>query len=185
MKKRIAIIGLLLGSCLWATAQHKVEITPHKPQGIEVRLCDMENNFLLNLSLWFSITDKNILVVMIGNDAPMEYGCSVWLFSEEMRLVDLFQKDNNVRATKTFRKQNTVLNRFLLPHEKMTLQRSFDDGYEIIKKNTKPVFFEIINSSFKEALLFSLQFYVAQPGNSIPYLFVEKCKPIEIELIIK
>ena len=93
MKKEIILIGLLFWNALWLTAQKKVELQPNKSQSMEVRLCDYrsEDIFLLNLPLTFSIINKNILVVMVGNDALLDYERSVWGFSEEMNLADLMK----------------------------------------------------------------------------------------------
>jgi hypothetical protein len=187
MKKGFLLIGLLLWSSLWLTAQKKIELQPHKPQSIEVRLCDYhktEGDFLLNLPLTFSINNKNILIIMVGNDTVLDYEHSVWCFSEEMDFVELMKNNRNVSAAKLFKKQNAVLSTVLMPYSKMTLHRTFDDGYEIVKKNVKPFFFEIHNLSSGEPLKFSLQFYVTKPA-AVPYFFIAKCKPIEFELIIK
>jgi hypothetical protein len=77
-----------------------------------------------------------------------------------------------------------MLNAVLMPYSKITLYRAFDDGYEVVKKNAKPFFFQIPNLSSGETLKFSLQFYVAKQA-AVPYFFLAKCKPIEFELIIK
>ena len=188
MKRGILLIGLLLWGSLWLTAQKKIELQAHKSQRVEVRLGDYnktENDFLLNLPLTFSIINKNILVIMVGNDTVLDYEHSVWFFSEEMDFVDELMKGNrNVSAEKLFKKQNTVLSTVLMPYSKMTLYRTFDDGYEIVKKNAKPIFLQIPNLSSGETLKFSLQFYVAKQA-AVPYFFLAKCKPIEFELIIK
>ena len=185
MKRKIILIGLLLGSCILMTAQKKIELQPHKPQSVEVRLYDYnKGDFLLTLPLTFSITDDNILFVMMGNDASLADERSVWLFSKEIDLAELMKKNRNVSAAKTFKKQNKTLKRTLPYHDKIILHRTFEDGYEIIKKNAKPVFFEILASP-KETLNFSLQFYVTQPKSNYAHSFIAKCKPVEFELIIK
>jgi len=173
---------------LWLTAQKKIELQPNKPQSMEVRLCDYyktEGDFLLNLPLTFSIINKNILVIMVGNDTVLDYERSVWVFSEEVDLADLMKANRNVSAEKVFKKQSAMFNTVLLPCDKMTLYRAFDNGYEVITKNAKPLFFEIQNLSPNQPIRFSLQFYVAKPNASFPYLFIATCKPIEFELIIK
>ena len=188
MKKGILLIGLLLWSASWVTAQKKIEVQPHKPYSVEVRLSDYhktEGDFLLNLPLTFSIINKNILIVMVGNDASLDYDRSVWGFSTEMDLAELMKTNRNVSAEKSFKKQNTVLNAVLLPCKKMKLYRAFDNGYESVTKNAKPFFFEILNLSPNEPLKFSLQFYVTKSNASFPYFFIAKCKPIEFELTIK
>jgi hypothetical protein len=107
------------------------------------------------------------------------------MFSKEMHFSDLIKINRNVNATRTFRNQNMILNTVLLYHRKMTLYRTFDDGYEIVKKNAKPLLIEVLNPAPDEVLQFSLQFYVTRPETYTPHLFVAKCKPIEVELIIK
>ena len=188
MKRGILLIGLLLGGALWLTAQTKIELPFHQTKYVEIRLSDNSkttNDFLLNLPLAFKLTEKNLLLVMVGNDTLLNYGHSVWFFSEEMNFAQLMKKNHNVGAVKPFKKQNTVLKTICSSVEKMTLFRSFDDGYEIVKKNMKPVLFEILNPSSKEPIRFSLQFYVAKPDAAFPYFFIAKCKPVEFELIIK
>jgi len=188
MKKKIIFIGILLGCCMWATAQKKITLQAHKPYSTEVRLCDQDktdDNFLLNLPLTFSITDNNILIVMVGNDIALDYEQSVWMFSEKMSLADLMKKNCHVSATGIFKNKNTICDMVLLSSGTMTLYRTFDDGYEVIKKNAKPIFFKIPNPISNKPLTFSLQFYVAKPNPKFPYNFIAKCKPVEFELIIK
>ena len=157
MKKKVLLFGLFFLGCLWATAQHKIEIAPRSPQKIDTRLRDkISNEFLLNLPITLSITDKNVLILMIGNDVPQDNGLSVWLFSKDMDLDELLKKDRNVNAAKAFKNQNKILNKVLPYHEKMKLYRAFEDGYEVVKQNAKPLLFEISNFLFKESLIFSL-----------------------------
>jgi hypothetical protein len=169
-------------------AQKKIELQAGKPYHTEVRLCDYyksSNDFLLNLPLTFSITGKNILIIMVGNDTLLNYDQSVWLFSEEIRLADFVKKNRNVKAIKPIEKRNQTLHTVLLSYKNLKLYRPFDDGYEIVKKNTKPIFFEIINPVPNKPLTFSLQFYVAKPSTNSTYLLIAKCKPVEIELVVK
>jgi len=189
MTKKCALLVLLLWSCLWVHAQYNIELEPHKPKKIDARLCDnskTKDNYLMSLPLTFSISDKNVLIIMIGDDTSLSYERSVWLFSKETDFAELQKKNRNVNASKSFKNQNKRLNRFLSFHEKLRLFRSFEDGYEIVKKNAKPVFLEILNpSTSSETLLFALQFYVTQPDANYPSLFIAKCNPIQIELTIK
>ena len=188
MIKKFILLVLLLWSCVAVTAQYNIEIAPHKPKRIDARLCDdskTKDNYLMNLPLTFSITDKNVLIIMMGDDASLNYERSVWLFSKDMGFSELQKKDRNVSASKPFKNQNKTLNRFLPYHEKIRLFRPFEDGYEVVKKNAKPVFLEIVNASASEKLLFALQFYVAQADVNFPASFIAKCKPIQIELTIK
>ena len=189
MIKKTILLALLCWSGLAVSAQYSIEIAPHKPARIDARLSDGDkarDNYLLNLPLTFSITDKNVLVVMMGDDASLNYERSVWLFSKDMAFADLQKKDRNVGAAKPFVKQNRTLNRFLSYHDKIRLFRPFEDGYEVVKKNAKPLFLEIMNlSNATETFLFALQFYVTQPDANYPAAFIAKCKPIQIELTIK
>ena len=169
-------------------AQKKIELSLHKPYHTEVRLCDYnktDDDFLLNLPIAFQITSSDMLIIMVGNDDVLDDKQCVWMFSEEMNFADLMKKNRNVNATKTFKSKNTTCNPVLVYHQNITLHRTFDDGYEIVKKNAKPILFEISNLSSNKSLKFSLQFYVTQPDGNYPYVFFAKCKPIEIELIIK
>jgi len=189
MMKKFILIVLLIWSCSEAAAQYSIEIAPHKPKKIEARLIDgskTTDNYLMNLPLTFSLTDKNVLIIMMGDDASLNYERSVWLFSKDIGFAELQKKDRNVGASKSFKNQNKTLNRFLPYHEKIRLFRPFEDGYEVIKKNVKPILLEITtSSSSSETFLFALQFYVTQPDANYPASFIAKCKPIQIELTIK
>jgi len=121
---------------------------------------------------------------MIGDDASLYYDRSVWLFAKDTELAGLMKNNKNVSASKAFKNQNRMLNKFT-NSRKLTFFRPFEDGYEVVKKNAKPVFFDMSNVAPNETLTFTLQFYVAQPDNNYPYVFMAKCKPVEIELTIK
>jgi len=172
------------GSYSWATAQQKISLRAPKQFRTQVYLYDDNNNFLLTLPLTFSLTDKNILVMMMGNDTALLRNQSVWVFHSEMAFADLMKNDNNISASKSFLKKNTELNALLLPHRKVSLFRTMDDGYEVVKKIAKPILFEI-NETTSQPVIFYLQCYVAQKNSKYLYNFVAKCNPIEIELIIK
>jgi hypothetical protein len=182
-KKIFFLISILVLCSFWAVAQKKIVLTSPKMQYVETHLYDEENNYLLTLPLTFNQTNKNILSVMVGGDGVLLKNQTVCFFSEELSLNSLMKKDNNISATKTFIKSNPELSPILLPNRKVTLYRAFDDGYETVKKNAKPVFFEINNPS--QSVTFYLQFYVAKTEKKIPCVLVSKCKPIEIELITK
>ena len=186
MIKKVILSILFLVLCVCVHAQYKVEVSPHKSQKIDVRLSDDFNrgNYLMNLPLAFSISNKKVLIIMVGDDMPLYYDHSVWFFAKDIDLAELIKKNRNVSASKSFKKQNRVLNRISY-HRKMTLYRAFEDGYEVVKKNAKPIFFEISNLAPNESISFSLQFYVAQPDTNFPYVLLAKCKPIDIELTIK
>jgi hypothetical protein len=187
MMKKIILFAPLFWCCLWVSAQLKIEISPTKPQKVEVRLCDYfkaTDNYLMNLPLTFSITDKKILIIMVGNDFTLDYERSVWLFAKDTDLAELMKKNHNVNASKTFKNQNRVLYKFL-SRGKMTYFRSFEDGYEVVKKNAKPVFFDISSLPPNVPITFSLQFYVTQPDSNFSCVFLARCKPIEIELTLK
>ena len=174
---------MLLLFAMQLPAQKKIVLQSPKMQYTEVHLYDDENSFLLTLPLTFSMSNKNILMMMVGHDTELGGNQAVWLFSEIFSLDNMLKKDNNVSATKSFKSKNPELNPVLLPTRKVSLFRVFDDGYEIIKKNAKPVFFEI--SAGAQPVTFYLQFYVSKPDNKYPYVFFAKCKPIEIELNVK
>ncbi|MCL2167639.1 MAG: hypothetical protein FWH59_00765 [Lentimicrobiaceae bacterium] len=184
MKKNIIILIILLWSCYDISAQKKIVLQSPKMQYVETQLYDEENNYILTLPLTFNMANKNILTVMVGGEGILSNNQSVCFFSNEMTVTDVMKKDKNMKATKTFIKKNSELNVILLPHRKVKLYRSFDDGYEIVKKNAKPVFFEI-NATPPQPTTFYLQFYVAKTEKKIPYILHAKCKPVEIELIIK
>jgi hypothetical protein len=183
MKKGI-IFGLTFLSCVWVAAQSKIRLQSPKQQRVEVYLYDENNdNFLFTLPLTFNITDKNVLVMMVGDDTKFTNGQSVWMFSENMPLSVLMKNNHNVGAAKSFKQRNSELNTVLVSHKKITLYRNFDNDCETVVQNTKPVFFSIQEAS-KGVLTFYLQFYVAKSDGKYPYVFIAKCKPIEIELTI-
>jgi len=184
MKKGIAIAVILFSSSVWMAAQNKLVLHSPKQQHTEAHLYDEDDDFLLTLPLTFSITEKNILIMMVGNDTRLSEEQTVWMFSKETSGSDLEKTDRNVSVTKSFKNQNAKFHTVLMPQRRISLHRAFDDGYEIIKKNAKPVFFSVNNPS-SNSLTFYLQFYVAKPNGKFPYVFIAKCKPIEIELIIK
>jgi len=181
----VRVIGfcLIFFACAVTAAQSKVKLQSPRQQHVEVYLYDEDNdNFLFTLPLTFNMADKNVLVMMIGDDTKCVNGQSVWLFSQDMPLADLIKKNHNVSAAKAFKQRNTELNTVLIQNKKITLYRDFDDGYEVVTKNAKPVFFSITENA-AVPLTFYLQFYVAKSDSKYPYIFVAKCKPIEIELI--
>jgi hypothetical protein len=184
MKRTIILIGILMGYCWGGIAQNAIVIKSPKHLHSETHLYDENNNFLLSLPLTFNLTDKNILVIMVGNDTILNYNQTVWFFSKEICLADLKKKNSTVSATKTFLNQNNELNTVLLPHRKISLFRTFDDNYEVIKRNAKPLLLEI-NDPTATQITFYPQFYVAKPDAKFPYLLFAKCKVIEIELITK
>jgi hypothetical protein len=165
------------------SAQKKIVLNSPKMQHIDTHLYDEEGNFLLTLPLTFNMSNKTILSMMVGKDSELGFAQSVWFFSDKISLQDLIKKNHNVNAEKLFKKNNSDLNTILLTNRKISLFRAFDDGCEIITKNAKPVFFEIIASP--QPITFYLQFYVSKPDNKYPFVFFAKCKPIEIELTTK
>jgi len=189
MKKELLLFVILCCSFMWAAAQLEVELYPNTPVHTKTRLLDCskeKDDFLLTLPLTFSITDKNVLVIMVGNDGVLDYGYSVWFFSKEIVFSDLLIIDKNVSPPWSSAWEK--FNKLLPSHKKITLYRDFDNGYEIVTINAKPIFLELLNPIPGEPLLFSLQFYVSRPpisNNGKPYTFMAKCKPIEIELLIK
>ena len=184
MKKSIVFVGITLLCCTWAAAQSKVRLQNPKQQRIEVYLYDDDNdNFLFTLPLTFSITDKNVLVMMVGDDTRFTNGQTVWMFSENLSLPVLMKKNKNVSASKAFKQRHSELNPVLITHKRITLFRNFDDGCETVIQNTKPVFFSIQESA-TGTLTFYLQFYVAKSDSKYPYILTAKCKLIEIELTL-
>jgi hypothetical protein len=174
----------MCGCYLWANAQQKISLRAPKQFRTQTYLYDDNNDFLLTLPLTFNLTDKNILVMMMGNDTALARNQSVWIFSKEISFTDLMESNHNISASKAFLKKNTELNPVLLPHRKVSLFRAMDDGYEMVKKNAKPLLLEISETT-SQPVTFYLQCYVAQSDSKYPYNFIAKCKPIEIELIIK
>ena len=185
MVKRFIVAGALLCCCIWVTAQQRIELHSPKQQHTQAYLYDDKNNFLLTLPLTFNITDRNILIMMAGNDVRLADDYTVWMFSEEMKLADLMNNNRNVNAKQSFQRQNKDFKTVLAPHRQISLFREFDDGYETIKKNALPAFFEIKNPPSNQPITFFLQFYVAKIEFKTSYFFISKCNPIEVQLVIK
>jgi len=183
MKKKLLLTGIFVVCCMGLFAQKKIVLTSPKMQYVETYLYDESQNYVLTLPLTFNL-NKNILTVMVGGDGVLFENQTVCFFSEDVSLNHLLKKDNNVSATKTFAKSNPELSPVLVPNRKITLYREFDDGYEWVKKNAKPLFLEI-GSSPTAPITFYLQFYVAKADKKFPYVLHSKCNPIEIELITK
>jgi len=178
-KRIIFLLSILLLSGFWTAAQKKIVLNTPKMQYVETQLYDDDNNYVLTLPLTFNL-NKNILAIMVGGEGVLLNNQSVCFFSEELPINKFLKNAQNISATKTFIKNNPELNSILLPNRKASLYRKFDDGYEIVKKNAKPLFLEI-----KGTTTLYLQFYVAKTDKKYPTLLYAKCKPVEIELITK
>jgi hypothetical protein len=174
---------MLLG-CHWASAQKKIVLNAPKMQHVEINLYDESDRFLLTLPATFNITNKNTLTIMVGGDIELKKNQAVFIFSEDVSIKQLLKMNKNISAKGPFTKKNPVLNSVLFSNRKMSLNRDFDDGYEIVKKNAKPVILEI-NGASSQAITFYLQFYVAKPQKKYAYLIDAKCKLVEVELITK
>lgn len=183
MKKLSILVGILLLFGGHSLAQKKIVLNSPKMQHIETHLYDEDGQFLLTLPLTFSLSNKTILSMMVGDDMELGKDQSVWFFSDTFSLEELMKVNYNVSTSKLFKKKNPELNAILLANRKISLFRKFDDGYEIVKKNAKPVFFEI--NAGNQPLTFYLQFYVAKPDKKFPFVLFSKCKLIEIELNTK
>ena len=187
MKKTLILLVILTVCSFFAYSQRKIELQPHKPVSMQVRLLDeakADDNFVMNLPLTLTLVDNNVLFVMVGNDTALSYGQTVWMFSQEMSLTELLKNDLNVKVPKTFEKQYPTLNPVLVKQRNMRMFRNFDDGYDVVKKNAKPIFLEIVTLPSNNQMRFSLQFYVAKPNN-LSNLLGTKCKPVDIEIEIK
>jgi len=195
MVRWLVIQVVVYGCCTWMASQqsvaaqqsimsYKIGLSSYEQQPLQVNLNDETNNFLLTLPLNFSMVDANTLAMMVGNDANLPAGQSVWLFSEEIALNTLMRMNRNVNAGNTFKGRNAMFEKMLVASKGVKLYRPFDDGYEMIKKNVKPVFFTVVNPN-SNMLELTLQLYVSKHEGNYPCFFIAKCRPVKIEINIK
>jgi hypothetical protein len=188
MKKRLLLLILLFGNiALWSQTRHEVELVVGVTKELSLPLIsDMDGTNLLALPLSFQFTDKNYLVMMLGNGNPLEKEQSVWLFSSQKNVKWLIANNKNVSATKEFQKRYFDMNVFFnsLPNSVQLFNGyKFDNDYEVISKNPKAVIFQM-NKDTKEISLF-LTFYVSKPDKKFANMLFTKAKIIEVKLKIK
>jgi hypothetical protein len=181
MKKLIFITIILLGNfSLWAQKYEvELQVGKQKKEMLEL-LSNTDGKKLLELPVTFQLINKNNLVLMFGDGEELPDGLCVWLFSPEVLVKDFLDKNKNVTANKKFKKSNSELNRFYDGDGfKYISKYNFDEGYEIIKKNPKPAFFQVTNSDIE----LYLYFYVsAKNKKSNLNELITKTKPIKITI---
>jgi len=188
MKTRLLILILFLGNfALYSQTKHEVELVVGRTTELSIPIIsDIDGKKLLSLPVSFQFTDKDYLIIMLGNGTPLEKEQSVWLFSSQKSLKWLMEKDKNVSATKAFRNRYFDLNLFFNnPSNNLQVfdRYRFDSEYEVVKGNPRPVIFQV-NKDTKEISLF-LTFYVSKPDKKFPNMLFAKAKIIELKIKIK
>ena len=96
------------------------------------------------------------------------------------------EENKNVSATKEFQSRFNNLDMFfnISTHNmKYIRDYEFDKGYEIIRRNPKPAFFQI-DENIKEIVLY-LTFYVSKPDKKFPNILFTRAKIMELKIKIK
>jgi len=182
---RIVIFMLSIFCVGNSFSQEKVQlsINGENRQSINVSLYDSDGgDFLLKFPITFSITDKNILIMMLGNDEYLPNDYKVWIFNYPQNISELINQNRNVGGSKKFIRNNNELLSFLKSNDNIRIYKEFDNGYETIIKSPKPVFLRIINKSKLKEMEF--QFYVTLNEKKYPDMFKAKCAPVKIRIQI-
>ncbi|MDR2010213.1 MAG: hypothetical protein LBQ22_07005 [Bacteroidales bacterium] len=185
VKINIILITFLLFALKTITAQEKVTLSAggQKQQRITVDLSGSEDNkLLLKLPITFQITDKNILIMILGDGNTFTGKRSVWLFSSEMPFETLQKNNLNVNADKHYKNKYKKFRTFFNSSEKIKLYKKFDNDYEIITANPKPVFFQLAENS--KSIELNMEFYISQPGKKYPHWFIAKSRQVTIKINI-
>jgi hypothetical protein len=186
MKKQLLISIFFWGNfALWSQTRHEVELSMGYTKEISVQLIsDIDGKELLALPISIQFTDKEYLVMMLGNGNSLEKEQSVWLFSSQKNIKWLMENNKNVSATKEFQSHYSDLSIFFKSnHAQLFSGYKFDNEYEVIKGNPKPVIFQI-NKGVKEISLF-LTFYVSKPDKKFSNMLFTKAKTIELKIKVK
>lgn len=163
MKKLIFIAILLFVDLSLMAQKYEVALQIGKQKKEFLELSNPDGKKMLKLPVTFQLIDKDNLVVMFGDGESLENDLWVWLFSRNIPLKEFLQKNKNVTANPKFKKANPELGVFY-ESKNFKHKYKFDDDYEIIKRNPKPVFFQITDN--KEEKELSLYLYVSEPNKS-------------------
>jgi hypothetical protein len=187
MKRLIIIAILLSGSLSLWSQRYEVKLQVDKPEKISLKLfSDIDGEKLLDLPVTCQLTDKNNLVMIVGNGEYLQNDYCVWWFSSPKKLKYLMKSNKNISSTKKFKRRYSNLNMFYdISDNKMQYIRDyeFDNGYEIVSRNPKPVFFKI-DKNAKETEL-SLTLFVSKPDKKFRDLFFARAKTVELNIKIK
>ena len=188
MKTRLLILILFLGNfALRSQTRHEVELVVGTTKELLLPIIsDIDSKNLLVLPVSFQFTDKNFLIMMLGNGNPLEQEQSVWLFAAQKKIKWLMETNKNISATKEFQSRYADLNVFFnsLSNEiQLFAAHKFDNEYEVVKRSPKPVIFQVSKDA-KEIVLF-LTFYVSKPDKKIADMLFTKAKVIELRIKIK
>lgn len=176
----LSVFCLLSMSC--AFAQYNISLSEvQKQQQLEIGLHDeYGGNKLLDLSLTFQITDKNVLIMLVGDGNRLPDNKTVCLFTERNKISDLQRVSPNILISKNFKNRYSAVLPFF-ESNKMKLYKEFDDKCEIIKKNPKPIFFYLLDQE-KLPQTINLQLYVAAEDDKNYQMLISKCVPVTIKI---
>jgi hypothetical protein len=185
-----------------AAQEYTIETKTDSIVTFDMQLQEENGYHLVNLPVTFLLTNKNILIMLLGNDEPLASRKSVWLFESTQKVKKLLSLNKNVKVTKNFKKSTEDVEPFFKNSDgelQIALYKKsepvFDNGYEIIQRKIKPLFFEILNNA--DEVEFYLNFYVANTDTDIdtdtdtdtknPYLqtLTAKAKAVTIKLKIE
>ena len=178
------IIFLLLTLSLHSQTEYEAILKVGESKEIGLKLySNVDGKYLLDLSVTFQLTGANNLIMMLGNGKPLQNDHNIWLFSPAILLKNFLEKNKNVVAGKEFKNSNAQLNKFYAGNGFEYMSKyNFDDGYETIKRNPKPVFFQVTDNNIE----LYLYFYVSSPNKKNPNLneLTAKVKPVKVTIKI-
>jgi len=182
MKLIFTGILLLTYTTLWAQKYEK-ELRVDKPEKFTLALVsDSDGKKLTDLPVTLQLTNKNILIVMFGNGKYLQNNYCVWLFSPEITVKDFLEKNKNVAVSKEFKKSHIRLYKFYGGKGFEYIDKyNFDNGYETIRRNPRPAFFQVTDNTVE----LYLYFYVSATNKKTNLNeLITKTKPVKITIKI-
>lgn len=184
-KTNLILFTLIIFCASQSIAQDKIELSlkNERQKRVELSLRDSDGGTeILKLPVTFHITDKNILIMIIGNDKFLKDNSTIWLFSSTTELKDLIKKNRNVSTIRKFKKSNTELNTFFKNNDNVMLYKVFENGYECVTRTPKAIFFSI--TDLNQSLDLNFQFYVSNLDKKYRNILIAKCSPAKIQIKI-
>ena len=187
MQSLLKIAFLLLSICLYsqdAISQYSVTLTKGTArQKIEVDLHNIDGGTrLTKLPLFFHLTDKDVLILILGNDQELENNSTVWLFGNQQEITVFTKEHPLIKIDKNFKKRNPSLNPFLKTEDNLTLYKELPNGFAVVKDAITPVFIKIPKDT--RSFSMDLQFYVSNKSNNTDIL-TAKCIPVKVQLKVE
>lgn len=151
---------------------------------VSVKLYDNnEGNYVLDLPLTFHISSNNILFMIVGDDNGISGENAVWMFDKTVPLNDFLKSNKQISASKTFKKQLNRLESFFSQSENIEKHTWFDNGFEFVQDNPKPVFFKVIDPS--KPVVLKLRFYASSENNNRTQVLTSETGIAKITINIK